>query len=530
MIRAFFISFRLKNTYKANGFIYFLRQLPLIKRLLPSTAYKSRGLKCLANIVAGLTEFVNTFLWKAVYLLVVFGLVISIHEGREAQSFLNAFFFLTLVGGFFNTQLFDPTNDKYYAIILMGMYARLYTVSNYIYFLLKVIIGFLPVNLLMAWLVGLGPLWGIPMTLYVLFVKLVFSGFILWDDVKDSKLGKIRSDDEKRMSLLLWLAAAALCGLGFGLPFTGFVIPTAAYGIILGILFILAVPSLVYILRCRDYTRMCREILKKAPAFSSQATSQNQLVQSQTLKRIEYTQGNIKSGKKGYGYFNALFFARHRKLLIKPAKRICVVSVILFAAIAVAVRLNQDFYTATNEMVLNMLPFFLFIMYLIHPGRSITQAMFMNCDHSMLSYRFYRQPKVILSLFVERLKSLTLISLIPAAFIGTELALLLAMTGGCDAWVNYVLIIVTLLMMSIFFSVHYMVLYYLLQPYNIQLESRNAAYGIANGITYIVCYMAISRRAPTLIFGTAMTVFCILYIIVALILVYRMAPKTFKLR
>ncbi len=61
MIRAFFISFRLKNTYKANGFIYFLRQLPLIKRLLPSTAYKSRGLKCLANIVAGLTEFVNTF-------------------------------------------------------------------------------------------------------------------------------------------------------------------------------------------------------------------------------------------------------------------------------------------------------------------------------------------------------------------------------------------------------------------------------------------------------------------------------------
>ena len=120
----------------------------------------------------------NTFLWKAVYLLVVFGLVISIHEGREAQSFLNAFFFLTLVGGFFNTQLFDPTNDKYYAIILMGMDARLYTVSNYIYFLLKVIIGFLPVNLLMAWLVGLGPLWGIPMTLYVLFVKLVFSGFI----------------------------------------------------------------------------------------------------------------------------------------------------------------------------------------------------------------------------------------------------------------------------------------------------------------------------------------------------------------
>lgn len=75
-----------------------------------------------------------------------------------------------------------------------------------------------------------------------------------------------------------------------------------------------------------------------------------------------------------------------------------------------------------------------------------------------------------------------------------------------------------------------MVLYYLLQPYNIQLESRNAAYGIANSLTYVVCYVAIGRRIPTVYFGTALTVFCILYIVAALFLVYRMAPKTFKLR
>ena len=52
MIKAFLISFRLRNTYKANGFIYFLRQLPLVKKLIPAKAYKSRGLKRLANVVA----------------------------------------------------------------------------------------------------------------------------------------------------------------------------------------------------------------------------------------------------------------------------------------------------------------------------------------------------------------------------------------------------------------------------------------------------------------------------------------------
>lgn len=530
MIKAFLISFRLRNTYKANGFIYFLRQLPLVKKLIPAKAYKSRGLKRLANVVAWIREFVTAFLWKGIYLLIVFGIVLSMHEGAEASAFLNAFFFLTLAGGFLNTQLFDPTNDKYYAIILMGMNAKDYTVSNYIYFLIKVIVGFLPLTCLFAFLLDLGPLWGVGMMLYVLFVKLVFAAFILWDDVKDSKLGTVSSEEEKRMAVLVWIAAALLCVLGFGLPYTGLVFPVWVYGLILGLLFLMSVPSAIYIFLCRDYQRVCRELLKKAPAFSSQATSQNQLVQTQTLKRIEYTKDDVQTKKQGYAYFNALFFARHRKILVKPARRICVVSVILFAAMAVACRLNRDFYEASNEMLLNMLPFFLFVMYLIHPGRSMTQAMFMNCDHSMLSYRFYRQPRVILSLFVERLKSLTLISLIPAGCIAAEMAALLAITGGTQTPVNYVLIIVTILMMSVFFSVHYMVLYYLLQPYNIQLENRNAAYGIVNGLTYLVCYMAMSRRVPTMIFGTAMTGFCILYIVIALILVYRMAPKTFKLR
>ena len=106
----------------------------------------------------------------------------------------------------------------------------------------------------------------------------------------------------------------------------------------------------------------------------------------------------------------------------------------------------------------------------------------------------------------------------------------MAITGGTADPINYILVFVSIIMMSLFFSVHYMVLYYLLQPYNLQLESRNAAYSLANAITYIVCYVAIGKRIPTLYFGTAMTVFSVIYIIVALLLVYRMAPKTFKLR
>ncbi len=160
----------------------------------------------------------------------------------------------------------------------------------------------------------------------------------------------------------------------------------------------------------------------------------------------------------------------------------------------------------------------------------ITQAMFMNCDHSMLTYRFYRQPKALLSLFVERLKYITLINLLPAAVIAIALPLLLYITGGTDEPMNYVLLFVSIIAMSVFFSVHHMVLYYLLQPYNVNLETKSAAYGIVNWVTYFICYAGIQVRLPTMLFGSVISIFCVLYAVIAFVLAYRLAPRTFKLR
>lgn len=111
----------------------------------------------------------------------------------------------------------------------------------------------------------------------------------------------------------------------------------------------------------------------------------------------------------------------------------------------------------------------------------------MNCDHSMLTYRFYRQPKAILSLFVERLKVIIVINLMPAFVIALGLPSLMFITGGTDKPINYFLLFISILAMSVFFSVHHIVLYYLLQPYNINLESKSFAYGIANFLTYFTC-------------------------------------------
>lgn len=189
-----------------------------------------------------------------------------------------------------------------------------------------------------------------------------------------------------------------------------------------------------------------------------------------------------------------------------------------------------EFKDIMNKLIHSCLPPFLFVMYLINRGKVISEAMFINCDNSMLTYRFYRKPKAILSLFSERLKYIVIINLMPAAVIAFGLPILLFITGGTDQNINYFLLFISIISMSIFFSVHNLVLYYLFQPYNINLENKSIIYNFFNGLTYFICYFMLNSKVPTFYFGIGVTVFCVIYIFVALILVYKLAPKTFKLR
>ncbi|MBQ8906442.1 MAG: hypothetical protein IJY85_08770 [Ruminococcus sp.] len=133
-------------------------------------------------------------------------------------------------------------------------------------------------------------------------------------------------------------------------------------------------------------------------------------------------------------------------------------------------------------------------------------------------------------LFRIRLWEITKINLLPALVIGAGLALLLFLSGGTDNPINYVLIFVTITALSIFFSVHYLTLYYLIQPYNAGTEIKSGTYQLVIWLTYMICYMMIQIKLPTLYFGIAAIVFCVLYSAVASVLVYNLAPKTFRIR
>ena len=253
------------------------------------------------------------------------------------------------------------------------------------------------------------------------------------------------------------------------------------------------------------------------------------MIQNNTLEQIELEKG-ITSNKTGFAYFHDIFVKRHKKILMKSAKKTAIIISIIFLGLIILTYTNLDVKNRINELLMTMLPWFVFVMYIINRGTVVTQSMFMNCDHSMLTYRFYKTPKVILALFKERLKTLIKINLLPAIVISIGLPILLYITGGTDNYINYIILFISILAMSIFFSVHYLVMYYLLQPYNVNIEMKSSTYSVVQWVTYLVCYMFMQTKLPILYFGIATVVFCLLYSIIALILVYKYAPKTFKLR
>lgn len=183
-----------------------------------------------------------------------------------------------------------------------------------------------------------------------------------------------------------------------------------------------------------------------------------------------------------------------------------------------------------NHLVMTNLPYFVFIMYWVNRGTGFTNVLFMNCDHSLLTYSFYKRPECILKLFRIRLREIMKVNLLPASVIGAGLAAMLYVSGGTSEPLNYVMLIVSILFISMFFSVHYLTIYYLLQPYNAGTEIKSGTYRIVVMVTYFVCCAFMQIRIPTFAFALGTIIFCAAYCIVACVLVYRFAPKTFRIR
>lgn len=526
MRNAFRISFSLKNTYRVNSILYAIKQLPILKKVLPDRIYGMIGFKIVGQILSWMWEVFSSIFLKALYFgaltATTFALVTVVDNiSLFGEIFMHLFLFGTLIGTMSNTYMLSTHRSKHYAVMLLNMNAKKYNISNYIFELSKLTLCYAVGFLILHFTAGV-PWWlCILSVIFPVFIKsavvgYLFSAFEKGKDVDNSNpFGKLTFP----LVILCVILGVLLPGLSLPVPYIGIGVIMAA-GVVLGIC------GIVKICKFNKHREISRYTLLKAEAVRADS---KQTVVKNTAKVIS-ADTSIQSSKKGFEYLNELFIKRHKKILWKPVLIITAVAFAIFVIANIASAFNTETAEMFNSALMNSLPYFLFVMYAINRGMSYSQALFINCDHSLLTYSFYKKPKNILKLFTLRLKEIVIMNLLPAFIIGVGMAALLYVSGGTDTPVNYLLLLLTPMAMSIFFSVHNLTIYYLLQPYNANTEVKSGTYSLIMGLTYAVCYIFMNIEIPTLYFGIAVLGFSIIYCLIACLLVYKKAPDTFRIR
>ena len=519
MLKTLRITFSLRMTCKINAILYLIKSLPLLRKRLPDDVFKVQWLKILATVFAVMWEIGTAFLGKLLYFLLLIALPAHFLDTASGATFLHLFLMLTIAGGLLNEYLMNHDEVASYAVLLMGMDARQYTLVNFGYAILKMVVGYLAFGLLFGLLLG-APWWGcLLIPLAAAAVKTIFGAAQIWAYQR-------RGYVKERNPAVIIIAGVGLMGGAYGLPYLGIAMPAWATAAIMAVLVIAGTLCLRTILTFRDY----RVVHQQLRVNMEQAVSELDNAEiNQSRKAISDKKG-IASDRHGFEYLNDLFFKRHKKLLWKPCILMAAVFAFAVAAVIVLMEMTPEFRQLVNEHVMTLLPCMAFVMYIWNKGDQFTQALFINCDRSLLTYSFYKDPKSVLKLFVIRLRSVVKLNLLPAMVIGLGLPLVLFLSGGTDRWTDYLVLFVTVIAMSIFFSVHYLTVYYLFQPYTAGTEMKSVPYTVINALVYVVCYMLLQLKLPPIGFGLLMIGFTVVYCTAALTLVYKLAPKTFKFR
>lgn len=519
------IMISLKNTYRVNSILYGLKQLPLIKKLLPANIYGVRGFKIFANILSAFSELFFAFMGKILFFAVMIAAVTGLgiyQKVPQGQLFVHLFFFLTLAGALLNNDLLPQGMERYYAVILMRMDARKYVLANYGYFLLKFLAGYLIFGTLIGRMCGVELVYGLLFPIFAIAVKCIWSAVYLRLSRKTGIPGGSRKNGK-----YVGVAALVLLAAGYGLPLAGLLLPFWGFALATGAAVWLGVWSFLKIQRFKDYRPLYQKVLAEFVKQIDQIDNIGERTISSNAISVDKT---AQSSRSGFEYLNELFVKRHKKILWRAAGRVAVVSlVVVLLLVGVCIWMPEG-KESLNQVMLNYLPYFVFIMYAVNRGATFTQALFFNCDHSLLTYSFYKEPSHVLKLFRIRLREIIKVNLLPALVIGAGMPLILFMSGGTEQWTNYIVLFVSITSLSVFFSVHYLTMYYLLQPYHMGTETKSGPYQAVMSGTYLVCFLMMQLKLPTLLFGGLAIVFCVMYCVVACILVYRFAPKTFRLR
>lgn len=524
-------------TQQANGFIYYLQKLPLIGKRIPDTLFAMAETKKRIGIFVLILSIVWIFLRKYLYFLIMIALPVNWVCARLAEqgivlstaAFCIGSFFLqsVLFGSLACCQIFSQSASDYTLLLVLRVNAREHYLGQLMQKMAVETVFFLIVFLLhgLSWK-------SIPLLLALTGGRWIGSMIAIRSF---NRFEKSVYANPKFVFGVGFLLLAILYGLPFlSSSWIGF-FETPAFMILLCLIGAAGVPAFSYVWRYKRFTELSHKTVTMGKIIELETVKQNArtadvALDQKQVAEAEKNQQNLFHNKHGYEYLNALFFVRHRKIVKNALRmRMIVTGVILFGIAACTLFIPSIKNPVWNTLCTSS-PLLIFIMYLLSTGSVLCKAMFYNCDASLIKYGYYRESSAILKNFTIRIKKVTALNLLPAAEIVLGMTVIALISGRGSELYLLLPNIGIVIILACTFSIFHLFMYYIFQPYSEDMNIKNPFFSVINSAVYILAYACLQIKTSSILFTLFVLIFTICFCVAALIIIYRMAPRTFRIK
>ncbi|NMD43398.1 MAG: hypothetical protein GYA86_08840 [Firmicutes bacterium] len=532
MLRALALSIRVSMAISCNYFLHSLKRLPWVGKKIPDTVYRIPTTKMILSLVVELGKILFGFIGALLTLAaLIFGPLFLIERGfTNLDLFYHYFFFIFfLVVPLGSNVIFQTRDSNAYTMVhLLKLDGRNFLLSRMLYTLLLKSIRYALLLLVIGLLIDLSPRESLMLSGYILFAALIWEALIL------KLFDRIKINIYEKTGYLLGLLALLL-GTCYALPYLGVILSLRRFlsgGLPFALFAMAAGFSLWQLFSYDRYHALTQQTIDREKLLLMEDLLKKKAFIDVDLAEEKLGREKVSSTGhlEGYDLFNHLFFTRHRRIITRPVQ----IKTAIVAAGALLLwtllLLKPEFQDPVRENILSLSPYFVFFMYLLSSGDKFSRMLFFNCDRYMLKEHYYKDKEAILKNFTLRLKFSIRLNLLPAAAVAVLLSGTGIIIGMGSAIVQLLPMVVTIFSLALFFSTHYLFIYYLLQPYTADLTRKSPLYGVINALIYVISFGSIHLKTSSVIFTLAVIFFTLAYTGAAILLTYHLAPRTFKLR
>lgn len=531
---------RYKSINAVHQFLFYLRKLPLIGKRIPTSVHRLSEMHSLVTLFGLLIGFSKQLFNKLLYFGVYFvAPVIALQDANSNnQNILHTITWLFIglnliaVGPIKSATQADGELIDYELLLIFRVPAKRY-------YILKILSGILIPTFFFS-LIGLVAFHIFQLPLLAL-VSLLFS-YICMRVVHEAigalmfKYGKAATGSWKQVvirKLPFMLSGPLVIILGFFLNFNFGRFNQSIYFILPIVTFVLAIMSFI-VLKNYDFNLLKRKQLDVHRFLENKAALSGGLnLQTNIVKKEQYEDQVPEEklrGKTGLSYAHALFFNRFRKVLQRPML-IQFIIIFLLGALLILLSLVTGFRIPRGSLRITDLYPALFIVTYFYTslGDRYTKLLFANMDINLLPYSFYRRKEIVLEGLRIRSLYLALLNL-PTLITVSAWIVILGFLHIPDQKFGILFFLLAFWLQTMFFNIYYLILYYAFQPYDENMKVKSLPIQISNAVIYLLTFsLFYIDHVPLEIYYIIMGL-QLLFLIVSLFLVGKLAPKNFRLK